>query len=197
VRDTPLKRPTRGRVGDNDEVPRYVAFLRAVNVGKRKYPMAELRAVLEAAGHQDVETHIQTGNVVLTTPTRSRVKVEEELETLFEKDRGFEVRTVVLTPKELAQVAADADEIAAEHPAGHGHYVSLLKDVPTAAGIRKIEGHGHRDEAVVVRGRAVHLLYDKPYHEAKVSNVQVEKALGVATNRNVKVIRALAQKWHA
>jgi uncharacterized protein (DUF1697 family) len=48
---------------------------------------------------------------------------------------------------------------------------------------------------VVVRGRAVHLLYAKPYHEAKVSNVQVEKALGIATNRNAKVIRALAEKW--
>jgi len=178
-------------------MPRYVAFLRAVNVGKRKYPMAELRAVLEAAGYEDVETHIQTGNVVLTTSTRSRAKVEAELETLFEKDRGFEVATIVLSPRELAQVAADADQIAADHPAGHGHYVSLLKDEPTAAGIAKVEEHGHPDETAVVRGRAVHLLYDKPYHEAKVSNVQVEKALGVATNRNAKVIRALAQKWRS
>ena len=178
-------------------MPRYVVFLRAVNVGKRKYPMAELRAVLEAAGYEDVETHIQTGNVVLTTSTRSRAKVEAELETLFEKDRGFEVATIVLSPRELAQVAADADQIAADHPAGHGHYVSLLKDEPTPAGIAKVEEHGHPDETAVVRGRAVHLLYDKPYHEAKVSNVQVEKALGVATNRNAKVIRALAQKWRS
>jgi uncharacterized protein (DUF1697 family) len=176
-------------------MPRHIAFLRAVNVGKRKYPMAELRALLEAAGYEDVETHIQTGNVLLTAPTRSRAKVEAELETLFEKDRGFEVRTIVLSPTELVQVATDADEIAAEHPAGHGHYVSLLKDAPTAEGIAKLEGHGHPDETVVVRGRAVHLLYAKPYHEAKVSNVQVEKVLGCATNRNAKVMRALAEKW--
>ncbi|NUS52514.1 MAG: DUF1697 domain-containing protein [Nocardioidaceae bacterium] len=176
-------------------MPRYVAFLRAVNVGKRKYPMAELRAALEAAGYDGVETHIQTGNVVLTSTLRSRAKLETELERLFEKDRGFEVRTVVLTPAELAQVAADADTLAAEHPDLKGHYVSLLKDTPSAEGTRRLEGHGYDDETVVVRPRAVHLLYDKPYHEAKVSNVQVEKALGVATNRNAKVVRALAAKW--
>jgi uncharacterized protein (DUF1697 family) len=176
-------------------VPRYVAFLRAVNVGKRKYPMAELRTALDAAGFVDCETHIQTGNVLLTSPLRSRVKLEERLEELFEQDRGFEVRTVVLTPDELRQVARDADELAAQHPAGHGHYVSLLKDEPTEAGRKKLEGHGHPDETVVVGDRAVHLLYDKPYHEAKMSNVQVEKALGVATNRNIKVIRAIVDKW--
>ena len=178
-------------------MPTYVAFLRAVNVGKRKYPMAELRAALDAAGYAGVETHIQTGNVLLTTPVRSRAKLEKALEEVFEQDRGFVVHTVVLTPRELTQVAGDADEIAARHDAGHGHYVSLLKETPTAAGTSQVEDHGHPDETVVVRGRAVHLLYAKPYHEAKVSNVQVEKALGIATNRNAKVIRALAEKWGA
>ncbi len=176
-------------------MPRYVAFLRAINVGKRQYPMAELRAALDAAGFVDCKTHIQTGNVLLTSPLRSRARLEERLEELFEEDRGFEVRTIVLTPDEVRQVVRDADELAARHPAGHGHYVSLLKQEPTAAVVEKLEGHGHAGETVVVRGRAVHLLYDKPYHEAKMSNAPVEKALGVATNRNIRVIRAIADKW--
>jgi hypothetical protein len=41
----------------------------------------------------------------------------------------------------------------------------------------------------------VHLLYDIPYHRARNSNAQVEKLLGPATNRNAKVIRAIAEKW--
>ncbi len=178
-------------------MPTYVAFLRAVNVGKRPYPMAELRAALEAAGYDGVQTHIQTGNVLLTSRARSRAKVEAALEAIFEADRGFAVPTIVLTPAELAQVAQDADELAGQHPAGHGHYVSLLKEKPTAEGTAKLEGHGNPDETVVVRDRAVHLLYAKPYHEAAMSNVQVERALGVATNRNAKVVRALTEKWCA
>jgi uncharacterized protein (DUF1697 family) len=176
-------------------VPTYIAFLRAVNVGGRKYPMAELRELLTDAGYGDVTTHIQTGNVLLRTPTRSAAKVATDLERLFAEDRGFDVPTVVLTPAELAQVARDADEVAADHPPEHGHYVSLLKEAPSAAASERLQAHGYPDETAVVRGRAVHLLYDKPYHEAKVSNALVEKVLGVATNRNVKVVRALAEKW--
>jgi uncharacterized protein (DUF1697 family) len=176
-------------------MPTWIAFLRAVNVGKRKYPMQELRAALEAAGFEDVETHIQTGNVRFTTPIRSRAKVEAAVERIIEADRGFDVTVVALTPAELVELAADVETIAAEHSPGHGHYVSLLKEPPTSSGAHAIENHGHPDETAVVRGRAVHLLYDKPYHEAKVSNAAVEKAVGVATNRNAKVIRALGTKW--
>jgi uncharacterized protein (DUF1697 family) len=176
-------------------VPTYIAFLRAINVGKRKYPMAELRDVLTDAGYDEVATHIQTGNVLLRTPVRSREKLEAQLERLFLADRGFEVATIVLSPEELTRVAADADELAGEHPAGFGHYVSLLKKEPARAAARRVEEHGYPGETAVVRGRAVHLLYDKPYHEARVSNALVEKHLGVATNRNAKVIRALAEKW--
>ena len=52
-------------------MPTFIAFLRAVNVGKRKYPMAELRDALTAAGFEKVQTHIQTGNVVFRTNLRS------------------------------------------------------------------------------------------------------------------------------
>ena len=44
-------------------------------------------------------------------------------------------------------------------------------------------------------GRAVHLLLGKDYHTAKLTNAPVEKHLGVATNRNVTVLRTVAEKW--
>lgn len=176
-------------------MPTWIAFLRAVNVGTRKYPMTELRAALQAAGFGDVETHIQTGNVRFTAPTRSRKKVEHAVEQVLAADRGFDVAVVALTPTELRGLAADVEAIAAEHMPGYGHYVSLLKAAPSRIAAEALEEHGHPDEVAVVRGRAVHLLYDKPYHVAKVSNAAVEKALGPATNRNASVIRALAAKW--
>ena len=49
-------------------------------MGKRKYPMAELRDALSAAGFEEVETHIQTGNVRFRTALRSREKVRQALE---------------------------------------------------------------------------------------------------------------------
>lgn len=176
-------------------MPTHIGFLRAVNVGKRQYKTADLRAALEGAGYGGVQTHIQTGNIRIDSPLRARAKIEAELEALFLADRGFEVVTVVLSPAELVDVARDADELAAKHSPGYGHYVSLLKDPPAPAAARKVEALSGNGERLVVRGRAVHMLYDVPYGEAKTSNAQVEKLLGPATNRSAKVIRALAERW--
>lgn len=176
-------------------MPTWLAFQRAVNVGGRRYPMAELRAVLEQAGYDDVATHIQTGNIRLTSPRRSAARLEAELEELFATDRGFEVATIVFTPEEFAAIAADADDVVAElgEPA-HAHYVELLREEPTAETAAVIEEQPSGQRAVV-RGRAVHLLYDVPFHEAAAPKAAQKRALGVSTNRNAKVVRAIAEKW--
>src|SRR3982751_2903273 len=101
-------------------MPTHIGFLRAVNIGKRQYRTADLKAALEGAGYADVDTHIQTGNVRITTPLRSCAKGEEALERLFLADRGFEVVTMVFTPQQLTQMAADADELAEEHGFQYG-----------------------------------------------------------------------------
>ncbi len=175
----------------------YLVFLRAVNVGGRQFPMAQLRALLEGAGFDGVETHIQTGNVRLESSRRSVTRLSEELEELFEADRGFEVPTVVLTPEELSEIVADADEVAREHTPVSGQYVELLRAAPTADGIRTIEEQRHPGQRAVVRGRAVHLLFDIPFGQAKPPGAAVKRAMGVSTNRNVKVIRQLGEKWGA
>ena len=175
----------------------HIGFLRAVNVGTRQYKTADLRQALVDAGYAEVETHIQTGNIKVTTPLRSRAKVEAHLEALFLADRGFEVVTVVFSPAELSRLAADADDLAGRHSFEHGHYLSLLKDEPGPEQAAAVEALSANGEVLVVRGRAVHLLYDIPYGAAKNSNAQVEKLLGPATNRNATVIRTLAEKWGA
>ena len=170
----------------------YIGFLRAINLGaKRKFPKAAIVKAVEAAGFTDVETYINTGNVRFDTTLRSRAKIEAALEKAFEAEAGFAVPTIVFTQKELSAIADEAASY------GHGgkHYVSLLKDVPTAAAIKALEETSTADEVARVGGRAVHLLLGENYHEARLTNAVIEKQLGVATNRNLTVIRALAEKW--
>ena len=66
----------------------FIAFLRAVNVGKRQVKMAGLRSELEANGFTDVATFIASGNVRVSTTMRSAGKVEEELEQVMEAWSG-------------------------------------------------------------------------------------------------------------
>ena len=174
----------------------YIGFLRAINLGaNRKLPKESIIKAVEAAGFTDVATYINTGNVRFDTPLRSRAKIESALEQAFEAEAGFEVPTMVFTQKELREIAEHAASLS--HSLGHGgrHYVSLCKEVPTAAAIKQLEDSITTDEVAKVGGRAVHLLLGSNYHEATLTNAAVEKHLGVATNRNLTVIKAVAERW--
>ena len=173
----------------------YIAFLRAINLGaKRKFPKASIIRAVEAAGFSDVETYINTGNVRFDSTLRSRAKIEKALEDAFEAEAGFAVPTIVFTQRELTAIAEEAGGFGHEGK----HYVSLLKEPPSAAAVKRLEDAYRVEEvAKVGGGRAVHLMLRENYHEAKLTNAVIEKHLGVATNRNLTVIRALAEKWGA
>ena len=179
-------------------MPSYVAFLRAINLGaSRKFPQADIRAAAETAGCTGVETHINTGNLRVTTPLRSRARVEAALERAFLADRGFEVPTVVFTPGELRAIVAYAEALATVHGSVAMQYVSLLKEAPAEAARAEAEAASYDGERLVVRGRAVHLLLEvrDSYHTARLGNAWVERRLGVSTNRNLTVLQAIARKW--
>ena len=177
-------------------MPSYVAFLRAINLGpNRKFPKDSIKAATESIGATGVETYINTGNVLLTTTLRSRAKVEAALEAAYLADRGFEVPTIVFTPPELVEVADVADQLRAEYGEPDAHYITLLKEPPPSSVATAAEALDLPKEVVVVRGRAVHVLLLKSFHEAKVLTSREFKAFGDGTARNVTVIRTLAQKW--
>jgi len=182
------------RSGSIPGVPTHVAFLRAINLGSiRRFPKADVEAVTLAAGFTGVASHLATGNVRLETPMRSGARVETSLERAYSADRGFEVPTVVVSPAELRRVVADAEEI------GEGHegtrYVSFLKVEPDPAAVAALEACSGEGERVVVRGRVAHLLVGAQARTARLSNAVVERHLGVATNRNLRVVQAVVRMW--
>jgi uncharacterized protein (DUF1697 family) len=77
-----------------------VAFLRAVNLGRRKVPMPRLVQVCEELGYTDVWTHANSGNAVFDT-TGTRAAIERAMATALEGAMGFEVTTFVRTAAEL------------------------------------------------------------------------------------------------
>src|SRR4051812_30045503 len=86
---------------------RYVAFLRAVNVGRgRKVEMAKLRKLLTDAGFENVGTYIQSGNVFFDSTSRSKKKLVAQLEPLLADTFGFDIPVILRTLPELEQLVA-------------------------------------------------------------------------------------------
>ena len=83
---------------------RYVGLLRAVNVGKRQVPMAELRSLCEELGHTEVETLLQSGNVVFTAPKAKAADLEAAMASALEAEFGFAVPVLVRTGAQLDRV---------------------------------------------------------------------------------------------
>jgi len=176
-------------------MPTYLAFLRAINLGAtRQFPKDRIRQAVESIGFDEVETHINTGNVRFSSRMRSIPRIESALEAAFLQDRGFPVPTIVFGRDEFAALAADAATLAAEHP-GARHYVELLRTAPIPEVAAQLEAASTQNVHVVVRGRAVHTFLAAAAPLGGADTARFAKQLGVSTNRNATVIRAIAQRW--
>ncbi len=171
----------------------YLGFLRAVNVGKRQVKMAALRERLTADGFSDVETYIASGNIKVSSSLRSTTKVEQALEAVFEEWLGFDVPTLVRTPKQLTEIYERGRDLVS--PVGDSrHYLTFLRDKPAAAAVTKLESWAEAGERANVDGREVHLWLASA--RPKLTNSRVEAILGtVGTARDWKTITKLASTW--
>jgi uncharacterized protein (DUF1697 family) len=170
----------------------YVAFLRAINLGRvNRVPMRELRGALTDAGFSDVATHLQSGNVVLAGTKRTPTAVAIAVENLVRSEFGVDTDVMVRTAVELAKIVR-ANPLARRGADAGGLHVAFLKARPTAAAKRALAGRTFGDDEFVIRGPDVYLRYPRGVAGSKLSTPVFERALGTpATVRTWKVVTRL------
>lgn len=132
---------------------RIVALLRGVNVGGRHVlPMAGLRACLEQAGCTDVETYIQSGNVVATVPAPERRRAAAWLAGVISAHAGFEVPVVARSAKELCRLVTDVP-FATDNP--KLVHATFFGDARSAVRYLDIALDAYEPERAVVLGSTV------------------------------------------
>ena len=169
----------------------HVAFLRAVNLGRRTVPMPRLVEVLEGLGYEDVWTHINSGNAVFQA-AGSRAKLEDTIEVALEGAFGFEVTTFVRTPVELTRILGAEPFDVAE---GDTYFITFLKSPASAEAKRSLEACSNDFDTLVVDGRDVHWRMHGRSTETtlKKKDWKVVGELG-STSRNVTMLRKLLAK---
>jgi len=172
----------------------FVAFLRAINLGKvNRVPMGELRVALSDAGFTDVRTHLQSGNVVLESRTRSPEAVASAIERVVADE--FRVRTAVMvrTGSALTEVVT-ANPYARRGVDPRTLHVAFLKKAPTAAAKRALSGRTFGDDQFEIRGTEIYLRYPHGVAGSTMSTPVFEKALGTpGTIRTWGVVTRLAE----
>lgn len=178
-------------------VARHVLLLRGINLGaRRRVPMARLREVLTSAGYEDVRTHLQSGNVVLTSPSDATT-LERDGAQILRAAFGFEIAVMVRTRDELAAaVAADPFGDEADDPARY--QVSFLAGYPDPAGVEDLLSAEIAPERVAVRGREVYAWHPGGVGRSELAKLITERRLGVAvTARNWRTVTKLLELAHA
>ncbi len=170
---------------------RRVAFLRAVNVGRRTVGMARLVEIFAELGHDGAWTFLNSGNVVFDAGG-SRADIERSIEVALEAEYGFEVTTFVRTSKEIDRILA-ADPFVVGR--GDTYFVTFLKTTPSAAAARGLESASNGFDTLVVDGRDVHWRM----HGKSTDTTLKKKDWNVfgehgSTSRNTTMLRKLMAK---
>lgn len=170
-----------------------VALLRAVNVGGRKLPMADLAALFREAGAAEVATYIQSGNVLFAAPADEVNTVVAKAVRAIRERFGYDAPMAVRSRQELDRaIAANpfADEARGDGP--EPLYVMFLDREPEAGRIAKIDPDRSPPDRFVVNGREVYLHLPKGAGQSKLTVDWFDRQLGVtATARNWRTTQKL------
>lgn len=175
---------------------RCVAFLRGINLGKRRLPMAELKRHFEAMGFADVATFIASGNVVFATNARDLAKLETRIEAHLAKVLGYSVDTFLRQDDEIAAVLA-AQPFADGIPDKGGIYVLFLKQPLPAAQAKGLLAYVTPTDRFALIGRELYWRREGGVADADVWNSPAVRALKLPTMtmRNLTSLRKLAAKF--
>jgi uncharacterized protein (DUF1697 family) len=172
-----------------------IAFLRAVNLGKRTVKMPRVVEIVGGLGYDHVWTHINSGNVVLEA-TGNRRDLEHRIETALEGEFGFEVTTFVRTAAELrSTLAAKPFRVAPSDT----YFVTFLKATPSPAQRAALEGLSNDFDTLVVEGSDVHWLMHGKSTDSRLTTKAWERIIGRhrSTSRNTTMLQKLSDKIEA
>ena len=173
---------------------RFIALLRGINVGTgRKVQMADLKKLCEKLDLQNVQTYIQSGNVVFSLVKPEEIPMlENRLRQAFTEAFGFDIPVIVRTGEEWAASISKNPFLSEEVIEDARLYLTYLQNEPAPESLEKIKALQHLPDRYEIIGKDVFLFCTSGYGSSKLSNPFFESKLKVkATTRNWKTVMKL------
>ncbi|MGE5458598.1 MAG: DUF1697 domain-containing protein [Methanococcaceae archaeon] len=178
-------------------MPRYIAFLRAINVGSHIVKMDYLRKLFETMGMKNTETFIASGNVIFDSAISNKNELTEFIEESLCSVLGYQVAVFLRSTTELAKIANYTPFN--EHTNNtdqNGLYIAFLTAAPGQDVQKKLYAFSTDIDEFHVYGCEVYWLCRTKFSLSSFSGALLEKTLGMQTTiRNSTTIRKLAAKF--
>jgi len=177
-----------------------ISLLRGINVsGQNRISMPELKRLYEAMGLFNVETYIQSGNVIFDCEEEDSVQTARAIEEDIVRSLGISVRVLLRDKNSFKQIIGRNPFLNQRNEDPEKLHITFLSDLPLDSAIRnlplrtdlKSSGGGSGDE-FMVHGKEIYLFCPNGYGRTKFSNTFFERKLSVsATTRNWKTVMTL------
>ena len=176
---------------------KYIALLKAINVGGHTVKMDHLKNLFEKMGFENVETFIASGNVVFETKSKSVDSIKKKIETELEKSLGYKVATFIRTTKELKEIAEHKPfkefDLNNEQ---NSLYIGFLDNQPDKDSQKKVLALSDEANEFHFNKTELYWLCRKNFSDSGITGKTLEKALGMETTiRNSTTIRKMVARF--
>jgi uncharacterized protein (DUF1697 family) len=170
-----------------------IAMLRSVNLpGHQKVNMQALKTLCTSLGLRDVQTYIQSGNLVFRDQDEDPVALAQRLEESMEGSFGFRPAVIVRTASELRKVIAKNPFAGRKEVEPSKLLVVFMNSAPTKQARDKLLAIPCDPEELHINGREVYIYYPDGMARPKIPLIRMEKALQCSsTGRNWNTVNKL------
>jgi uncharacterized protein (DUF1697 family) len=177
-------------------MPRYIAFLRAINVGGHNVKMDELRGLFKTLGFSDVETFIASGNVIFETESKGERELQKQIESHLHKSLGYEVAAFLRTTAEIAEIAQYKPFDEPKLQVAQALNVAFLAEPLSDEAQKILISLSTEIDEFHIHEREIYWLCQKKQSESTFSNAFFERKLKVQTTfRGWNTVLKLAAKY--
>ena len=158
-------------------------------MGYKKIKMAHLKSLYESLGFQEVQTYIQSGNVIFQSEEANSSNLEKLIFDKISVDYDFEVPNLILTPQNMEKIINNNP-----FPEPEKTYFIFLDQTPAKENIRKLNELDFSPEQYHIKEKVIYLYPPNGYGRAKMNNNFFEQKLKVtATTRNLNTVKKLLE----
>src|SRR5665213_722654 len=165
----------------------FISILRGINVsGQKKILMADLKALYEGLHFIEVQTYIQSGNVVFKSDSKlSDIQLAQKIEKAIVAKYNFEVPVIIRSIEEWKKAIAQNPFTKEKNIDLKKLHITFLSEITASENVETIKSTDYSPDQFLIKGKEIYLHTPGGYGNTKLSNIFFEKKLKVmATTRN-------------
>jgi uncharacterized protein (DUF1697 family) len=173
----------------------FVSLFRAINVGgNNRVPMPELKALHEALGLKNLNTYLQTGNVIFESADTDTNQLAAQIANAVTQKFGFHVEVMVRTAAELKALVAKNPYLNQPTKEPQWLVVMFLASRPEEAAKQALRSAYSGPEEFSIGEQELFIYYPEGIGRSKFTNAFIEKKLKVlGTGRNWNTVAKLLE----